>query len=158
MSEISQEIDLELRERVKKSTLEPADVLREMMLFYYLQAKDILETIIASIEDCEEGGKPKQRGDLLALMYKKHSEAADKAIECATKLAPYKHSKLESVEVKKEVTQRFVIRAPVQLPTTEEWLNQIPKQEPKLIEVNPQTKPQIIEEFVEEEEDYEDIY
>ena len=44
------------------------------------------------------------------------------AIECATKLAPYHAPKLESIEIKKKVTHRFVIKAPMIAVTAEQWL------------------------------------
>ena len=133
----------ELKEKIEKFAREPKDVLRDMMLFYDEKARDILESIITALEDTDENGKPTKRGDLLALMYKKHSEAADKAIECASKLAPYRHPKLESIETKTEITKRFVVRAPVVLPTTEQWLRQVPQithEQQRLEEISLETK------------------
>lgn len=69
----------------------------------------------------------KARGDLLAAMAKKMTECKQIAIECASKLAPYQSPKLESIEVNKKVTHRYVIEAPKQFKDSGTWLNSINK-------------------------------
>ena len=39
-------------------------------------------------------------------------ENKERLIDVASKLAPYEHAKLQSVEVKAKVEHRFVVRAP----------------------------------------------
>ena len=103
---------------LKPDLRKPRDVLRDLMLFYDTQAKDIIADIILRLKDEVSRGT----GSELALMYKKFSECAQIAIDCASKLAPYEHPKLESIEVRKELTHRFVIRAPTVMPDPKEWL------------------------------------
>lgn len=76
-----------------------------------------------------------KRGDLLAKMAKLMSECKAIAIECASKLAPYQSPKLESIEVNKKVTHRYVIQAPHQISNADDWLKSINKPI-KLIETN----------------------
>lgn len=99
-------------------TRRPRDVLRDTMLFYDTQAKDIIADIILRLKEEQMRGTASE----LALMYKKFSECTQIAIDCASKLAPYEHPKLESIEVRKELTHRFVIRAPTVMPDEKEWL------------------------------------
>ena len=103
---------------LKPDLRKPRDVLRDLMLFYDTQAKDIIADIILRLKDEVSRGT----GSELALMYKKFAECAQIAIDCASKLAPYEHPKLESIEVRKELTHRFVIRAPTVMPDPKEWL------------------------------------
>ena len=62
----------------------------------------------------------------------------------ASKLAPYTHPKLEAIEVKSEVEHRFVIRAPNQIASVDEWVKQTGAQRLKIEQhVNDQdVKPQ----------------
>jgi hypothetical protein len=96
----------------------PRDVLRDMMLFYDGQFKDIVADVILKLR--EEPSKTNVSD--IAAMVKAFHEAAKMALDCATKLAPYEHPKLESIEVRKELTHRFVIRAPTVMPDRVEWL------------------------------------
>lgn len=102
-------------------------VLRQQMLFYRDQAEEICEKIIEALK------KNNSRGDLVAMMYKHLSDASKMTIDCAAKLAPYQSPRLESVEVKKTVTNRYVIQAPTAFNDQDLWL-QNSKKELKLLE------------------------
>lgn len=53
--------------------------------------------------------------------YKQGEAAQERAIDCAHKLAPYDHAKLESIEVKSTVEHRMVMRAPQKIANVDEW-------------------------------------
>ena len=126
----------------------PASVLQEKMEFYHNKAEVICLKIIEVLKTHNP-----TRGDLLAMMYKNMQSCNDIAIDCAAKLAPYKHPKLESVEMKKSVTHRFVVRSPNVIPNKDDWLNSIgPIEEPKLIELQSYNKDKVQEEYLEESE------
>lgn len=99
----------------------PADVLMDNMLFYDKEAKNILAEIIAGLK--VEGKNPV----LLAQMYKYFQESAAMAIDCANKLAPYKHAKLANIELKGELTKRYVIQAPSVAASNDAWLESAQK-------------------------------
>lgn len=141
----------EVKEEAKESGREPKDVLREWMLFYNEKAKDILITIIACIEDVDERGKPNKRGDLLALMYKELTLTSERAIECATKLAPYKHAKLESIEQRNVDEKRFVVVIPSQQLSKDDWLKNASAIAPPTL---PQLHSPLEEQIVEEAQEF----
>ena len=146
------------KEKATSEGREPKDVLREWMLFYNEQAKDLLITIIACIEDVDERGKPNKRGDLLALMYKELTLASERAIECATKLAPYKHPKLESVELHRTDEKKFVIVIPSKQLTKEDWLENAQIAAPSSVISPPLSiKEQMIEDVEEMGYDIDDV-
>ena len=117
---------------LKPDLRKPREVLRDLMIFYDTQAKEIITDIIFRLKECPSRGTASE----LAFMYKKFSECADVAIRCAEKLAPYEHPKLESIEVKKELTHRFVLRAPPATIDTKEWLDKA-QEEQKLLASKP---------------------
>jgi hypothetical protein len=51
----------------------------------------------------------------------KYGDSVERAIECATKAAPYWHPKLEAIEVKSEVEHKYVVHAPDQMISVQEW-------------------------------------
>lgn len=107
------------RSTTKKITqLERAtDVLYKKMLFYDVKAKLLLEKIV------EENKKSdKARGDIEVWAYKELRKCDDIVIDCAHKLAPYQSPKLESIEVKKQVEHRYVMRTPSPIKDTNEWM------------------------------------
>lgn len=57
----------------------------------------------------------------LKFWYKELTEAQQRAIDCAHKAAPFKHGRLESIELKQTVEHRMVIRAPNKVKSVEEW-------------------------------------
>lgn len=93
------------------------EVLEQQMNYYHFEAEGIIAQIILILK---EDKKP--RGDMLALMYKKFEQCAEKARECAAKLAPYQSPRLESIETKTEVEHRFVVRIPNKYENSQEWL------------------------------------
>ena len=62
----------------------------------------------------------------------KYGDNVERAIETASKLAPYYHPKLEAIEVKSEVQHKFVIRAPNQIANVDEWIKQTGAQRLKI--------------------------
>lgn len=87
-------------------------------MFYNTKAKEILDVIIDELKKSE-----KAQGATLLAVYKHLRAADDIVIDCATKLAPYQSPKLESIEVNKKVEHRYVIRAPQQSKSTQDWVN-----------------------------------
>ena len=135
------------------------DVLYNKMVFYNQEANEMGLKIWELLKQGD-----KARGDKLADMYKAMMRINDLAIECATKLAPYQSAKLESVEVKKTVEHRYVIRAPAQLKSVQDWSQQVKLEalpppvlrntpKPNITPVNTQNNIQDAE--IIEEDDYE---
>lgn len=112
-------LDTDTEEPKKAITPQSKDVLRENMLFYHFKSKDILAQIIAGLKLANVAPQ------LLGEMYKRFAESSDMAIKCAKELAPYEHPKLQNIEMKGELTKRYVIRAPEQAKNSSEWLKTI---------------------------------
>lgn len=102
-------------------------VLKQQMLYHRDQAQEIIEKIISLLK------QNNTRGDLVAMMYKYLTECNKIVIDCAAKLAPYESPKLESIEIKKTVTNKFVIQAPTAFSDQNSWLENS-KKELKLLE------------------------
>ena len=72
-----------------------------------------------------------------------HFEAARKTreqmIDVASKLAPYIHPKLESIDINSEIEHRFVIVAPKQANSTKEFLSLVGREEKPPILSNTKT-------------------
>lgn len=98
-------------------------VLYEKMVFYDKRAVRLYSDIRKKLKQDADNGEP-SRGDIMAQMIKYMNAANDVCIECAAKLAPYQSPKLQSMEVNKKVTHRFVIQAPKQVESSQEWLSQ----------------------------------
>lgn len=98
----------------KKAT----EVLYEKMIFYDTKAKQLYSEIKKVLKSSDAA----QRGDILAQMTKYIQRANDICIECAAKLAPYQSPRLQSMEVKKQTTVRFVIQAPKPAQDSNSWL------------------------------------
>ena len=58
-------------------------------------------------------------------MHKQMMRFDELAIDCASRLAPYKHAKLASIEIKNETTHRYVVRTPEIIERTHDWLNAV---------------------------------
>lgn len=106
------------------------------MVFYDNRAIRLYAEIREHLKEDVKKGAP-IRGDLMAQMLKHMQKANEVCIECAAKLAPYQSPRLQSMEVNKKVTHRFVIQAPQQIEDSNAWLEQINKPL-KLIETTPQ--------------------
>jgi len=93
------------------------DVLHDKMVFYESRGTDLF---VALKKELKDNGAA--RGDLLVALSKQIIHCNDMAVECAHKLAPYQNAKLQSIEVKKKVTHKFVIQAPKPSQDPEHWL------------------------------------
>lgn len=100
-------------------TRKGADVLHEKMVFYSNKANKILVEIIKALKDSNASAPE------LLMAYKLLKETDMLAIDCATKLAPYQTPKLESIETKQKIEHRYVLRAPPQMKSTEEWVKAV---------------------------------
>lgn len=100
------------------------EVLYDKMIFYDQRARILYAEIIKVLKK----DKDTLRGDLIAQMIKHMQRANDIAIDCAAKLAPYQTARLQSVEIDKKITHRFVIQAPQQSNNTQAWLDAANKQ------------------------------
>lgn len=123
------------------------DILHQKMMFYSDDAILLATSIINKIKETSNNGK------LLVEMQKELLKIDALAIDCAAKLAPYQNPKLNTVEVKKKTTHRFVIEAPKRL-STEDWIKNVtyehsllPKQESMKL-INPPKE-------IKDEDDYE---
>lgn len=101
-------------------------------MFYDTKAKQLYAEVRKVLKEDNAAA----RGDLMAQMIKHMQKANDICIECAAKLAPYQSARLQSMEVKKNVTHRFVIQAPKPAETSASWLAEADKPI-KLIESKP---------------------
>lgn len=104
----------------KKLNITPKEVLYEQLLYYRDEAIKQGNRIAAILR-----GEEKLRGDLIFQLYKLQLKNREMLIEIATKLAPYIHPRLESVEVKGEMEHKFVIRAPLPIKDTKTWLAEV---------------------------------
>lgn len=109
----------------------PKTVLRNVMLNNYTLQKEIVETFIKTLESIN----PKD--PQIKFWYKELTAAQEKAIDCAHKLAPYEHPKLESMEIKQKIEHRMVIRAPQKMANVEQWMKITGASEAKLDELTP---------------------
>ena len=120
------------RKEIKDTTkVSPRDVLFEEMIFFREKANKLGNEIAKIIK---EG--PKARGDILFQLYKIMLENKERLIDVASKLAPYEHAKLQSVEVKAKVEHRFVVRAPESIKDTGAWMKAIGQEEKEPITSN----------------------
>lgn len=92
------------------------DLLYEKMMFYHDKARTILTAII---DDMNQNEQTDAKIRIQAMRMLK--EADEIAIDCAVKLAPFQSPKLESVEVNNKVEHRYVMRAPAQFKSTNDW-------------------------------------
>lgn len=113
----------------EQKKIEPRDVLYEQLYFYRNEANKLGMKIAEILKN-----EPKARGDLLFNLYKIMMDNRKLLIDVATKLAPYEHPKLESIEVKSQVEHRYVIRAPNQIKTTGDWLKSVGREDQAPIE------------------------
>ena len=102
---------------LKRSAIE---VLHDQMVFYEDKGLTLLLAIKREIKE-----NSSSRGDLLVSMTKNLLHCKDMAIECAHKLAPYQAPKLQSIEVKKKITHKFVIQGPDTIKDSNIWLKQV---------------------------------
>jgi len=86
------------------------------MHFYRKEAKEILEHII------ELTLSQNKNSVALKQLYQQIDSANQTVIDCAHKLAPYQTPKLESIEVRNKIEHKFVLRAPQQVKSVDEWM------------------------------------
>jgi hypothetical protein len=85
------------------------------MRINYTQQKEICSAFIDGIK------KINPKDPALKFWYKELTECQNRAIDCAHKLAPYEHPKLESMEVKQTIEHRMVMRAPQKILDVDQW-------------------------------------
>lgn len=93
----------------------PKTILRKNMLISQALADEIIPVFIQKVKEIN----PKD--PQIKFWYKEMTSAQAMAIDCAHKLAPYEHAKLESMEIKQTVEHRMVMRAPAKIANVEEW-------------------------------------
>ena len=91
------------------------DVLYEKMMFYHGKAYDIYASIKNVLMQSPDAG-------LLVALNRDMHKFNTLAIECATKLAPYQSQRLEALEIRQNVTHRYVIKAPMPDMDPSQWL------------------------------------
>lgn len=93
------------------------DVLYEKMMFYRDKSDDLHKKVIDTLYE---------RGSAALLVdYKKAMHKYNAMVlECARALAPYQSHRLESVKIEKNVTHKFVIKAPMPTIDPQHWLAQ----------------------------------
>lgn len=100
---------------IKQFVVNATDVLHEKMHTYNKEAKEILKYLI------DEMTAQNKNSPALKSLYQLMSKADDVVIDCASKLAPYQSPKLNTIEVKSKVEHRYVLRAPKQIKSVEDW-------------------------------------
>ncbi len=128
------------------------DVLYRKMHTYDKEAKGILTFLIERIK--AEGVESVAHLKSLYVLMEKCDE---RAIECASKLAPYQTPKLESIEVKGKIDHRYVLRAPQTMKSVSEWMKHTGAERLKVEslmnkETVKQTIAKTIHDFTEDEE------
>lgn len=107
----------ELQRKVKA-----IDVLYRKMDFYNNKAPELYELIKDKItEGRSTTADAKSYSSALVKLAQLMRQADDIAIDCAHKLAPYESPKLETLEVKSRVEQKFVIVTPQPIKSAEDW-------------------------------------
>jgi hypothetical protein len=96
--------------------LTPRDVLRHHMIEAHITSVEIRELLIQKLRS----DKVATPTEILRIVTK-YGDSVERAIETASKLAPYEHPKLEAIEVKSEVEHKYVIQAPGQMASVDEW-------------------------------------
>jgi hypothetical protein len=104
--------------RKKKDTAKPLplDVIEANMVFYHEKAEKLTTDLIRRLNDMGTSAS-----QLIAL-YKDLLNHRDLAVQSAAKAAPYRHSKLESHEIRTQEAVRFVIQAPEPIDDVNVWL------------------------------------
>jgi hypothetical protein len=91
------------------------DVLERAMVHYDQKAEAVFARLV---QNASEKGNVVEALKL-AMMQK---ECRQHAIDAASKLAPYRHPKLESIDLRSEETRHYVIRAPETVANLTEWM------------------------------------
>lgn len=122
----------EIEEELDTKELSPREVLQAKMHYYNKRAHKVAGAIIHLIKQ-----QDKNRADLLVDLHRQMMKFDDLAIDCATRLAPYTHAKLSSMEVKSETKHTFVVRVPEVIKDTDSWLDKCTDKS-KIIELTPE--------------------
>lgn len=93
----------------------PKTILRKHMYAADKYHQEICQTTMEGLT------KINPKDPQLKYWYSEMVKASERAIDCAHKLAPYEHAKLESMEVKQTIEHRMVMRAPTKIKSVEEW-------------------------------------
>jgi hypothetical protein len=93
------------------------EVIEDLMIMW---RKKIPPIVHLMIENATKQGKPIEALKL----FNNLKEASEHALDAAAKLLPVQTPKLESIQVKSEVEHKFVIRAPAQILSIDEWAKQ----------------------------------
>jgi len=101
----------------REEELTPRAVLFYNMKDAHEKAKKLRELLINKLQD-DAVASPA----LILKIVQTLGDHTERAIETATKLAPYTMPKLEAIEVKSEVEHKFVIQAPHPVKNVEEWM------------------------------------
>lgn len=107
-----------IRKRRRTITIgfdKPVEVLKFSMMAYHKEHKEILQRLVQELK------KESINSPALKAVYQLMDKCAQNAIDCAAKLAPYIHPKLESMEIKQSIEHRMVMRSPRMVNTIEEW-------------------------------------
>jgi hypothetical protein len=107
--------DTQTIEATDELTETELDTLDEIRIRYSKKAKDAFAKILLN---ARERGQPSEAIKLAMLMKKCDGIAMD----AAHKSAPYRHSKLEAIDIKQAVEMRYVIRAPQEIKNVDEWM------------------------------------
>jgi hypothetical protein len=91
------------------------DVIEELMLMWRDKIPKILRHLI---DNASKQGKPVEA----LRLFNSLKEASEHALDAAHKLVSFQTPKLESVAVRNEITHQFVIRAPNQIGSVDEWM------------------------------------
>jgi len=90
--------------------------LQSEMVFYRDHAALLIEKIIESLKS--QGAN----GLAIAMMYKHAADAKKMCVDTAAKLAPYQSPRLQSIEVTKQTTHKYVIEAPKRIDSEQDWI------------------------------------
>ena len=120
-------IDYAPPEKEPPEELTPRQVLHYHMEEAHLRSIEVKELLLKKLKQ-DKVASPME----ILRIVQKYGDNVERAIETASKLAPYYHPKLEAIEVKSEVQHKFVIRAPDQITNVDEWLKQTGAQRLKI--------------------------
>jgi hypothetical protein len=96
--------------------LTPKEVLYLHMIEAHITSIEIRELLISKLRS-DKVATPNE----IFRIVKMYGDNVERAIEVAAKLAPFCHPKLEAVQVKSEVEHKYVIQAPGQMASVDDW-------------------------------------
>lgn len=112
----------------------PIELLYEAMMFWHEEGQRLIKELQSKLNSNGNG----KDAVAIALKWK---GVDDRWIDIAHKLAPYTAPKLSSMEVKQNITKRYVIEVPSLAPDKKQWVQRVEAEAAMLPKYVPDTQP-----------------